>query len=115
MQEIVLVAMALAAVVRTASAASAAANAIILPLAFVSNIFIPLENAPGWIDAIGDVFPLKPFAEAFQACFSPYVDAPGFQWADLAVVAVWGTAGLVVALTRFSWEPSGSTQKVAKL
>ena len=38
--------MALAAVVKSASSASAAANAIILPLAFVSNVFIELDDAP---------------------------------------------------------------------
>ena len=58
--------MALSAVVKSASSASAAANAIILPLAFVSNIFIPLEDPPRWIEVVGGIFPLKPFAQAFQ-------------------------------------------------
>ncbi|MGB0111843.1 MAG: ABC transporter permease [Ilumatobacteraceae bacterium] len=103
--------MALAAVVKSASSSSAAANAIILPLAFVSNIFIPLDDAPEWIDVVGGVFPLKPFAEAFQDCFSPLVAAPAFAWSNLAIVAIWGVAGLVVALTRFTWEPSGSAPR----
>lgn len=103
--------MALAALVKTASGASAAANAIILPLAFVSNIFIPLEDPPRWIEVVGDVFPLKPFASAFQDCFSPFVDAPAFSWDRLAYVALWGVVGLAVALTRFSWEPSGSAPR----
>lgn len=103
--------MALAAVVKSASSASAAANAIILPLAFVSNIFIPLEDPPRWIEVIGDVFPLKPFAQAFQDCFSPFVESPAFDLASLALIAAWGAFGLGVALTRFTWEPSGSAPR----
>lgn len=103
--------MALAAVVKSASSAAAAANAIILPLAFISNIFIPLEDPPRWLEVIGDVFPLKPFAQAFQDCFSPFVDAPAFDLPRLALVAAWGALGAVVALTRFTWEPSGAAPR----
>lgn len=103
--------MALAAVVKSSSSATAAANAIILPLAFVSNIFIPLEDAPRWIEVIGNIFPLKPFAQAFQDCFSPLVDGAAFDWASLALITAWGLLGLAVALTRFTWEPSGSATR----
>ena len=103
--------MALASLVKSASSASAAANAIILPMAFVSNIFIQVDDAPGWIEALGDFFPLKHFAEAFQDCFTPFVEAPAFDWRSLAYVALWGLLGLVVALRRFTWEPSGSAPR----
>ena len=103
--------MALAAVVKSASSASAAANAIILPMAFVSNIFIQVDDAPGWIVARGTFFPLEHFAEAFQDCFNPCVEAPAFDWPSLADVARWGLLGLVVALRRFTWEPSGSAPR----
>ena len=103
--------MALAAVVKSASSASAAANAIILPMAFVSNIFIQVDNAPAWITALGDFFPLKHFAEAFQDCFTPFVEAPAFDWASLAYIAVWGAVGIVIALRFFTWEPSGSAPR----
>lgn len=97
--------MAVAGLVPSASSASAVANATILPLAFVSNVFIPLEDPPAWLATIGDIFPLKPFASSFQDAFNPLVDAPAFDWGALAVVAAWGIAGLVVALTTFRWEP----------
>lgn len=103
--------MALASVVKSASSASAAANAIILPLAFVSNIFIPLQNPPRWIEIVGGIFPLKPFAQSFQDCFNPMVAAPAFNWSALALVAGWGVFGLAVALKRFTWEPSGSAPR----
>lgn len=103
--------MALAAVVKSASSASAAANAIILPMAFVSNIFIQVDDAPAWITTLGDIFPLKHFAEAFQDCFTPFVEAPAFNWASMAYVAAWGVAGLVIAMRFFTWEPSGSAPR----
>lgn len=106
--------MALSSVVKSASSASAAANAIILPLAFVSNIFIPLENPPRWIEIVGGIFPLKAFAQSFQDCFNPLVDAPAFNWGALALMAGWGLFGLVVALKRFSWEPSGSAPRSSR-
>jgi ABC-2 type transport system permease protein len=103
--------MAVAAVIKTASSASAAANAIILPLAFVSNIFIQVDEAPRWIEVIGATFPLKAFVESFQDCFNPVVEAPAFNWVNMAFVAAWGAAGMLIALTRFSWEPSGSAPR----
>ena len=54
---------------------------------------------------LGDILPLKPFAQAFQDCFNPAVDAPAFDWARLARVAAWGVVGLLVALRWFKWEP----------
>ncbi len=103
--------MALAALVKTASSASAAANAIILPLAFVSDVFIQVDDPPRWLEILGSIFPLKPFVQSFQACFNPTVAAPAFDWPALAFVAAWGVAGLVVALKCFRWEPSGTAPR----
>jgi len=105
--------MAVAGLCPTASAASALANVIILPMAFISDIFIPLQHPPEWLEKLGDVLPLKPFAEAFQNCFNPAVEPPAFDWGRLARVAIWGVAGLLVALKWFRWEPStgGSTPR----
>jgi ABC-2 type transport system permease protein len=105
--------MAVAGMCPSASAASAVANAIILPMAFVSGVFIPLEDPPAWLATIGNVLPLKPFAESFQDAFNPAVDPPAFDWANLAVVAAWGVVGVLVALRWFKWEPSrgGSTPR----
>ena len=104
--------MAVAGLCPSASAASAVANAIILPMAFISDIFIAIEDPPPWLDTLGDILPLKPFAQSFQDAFNPSVPAPAFQWGKLALVAAWGVAGLLVALRWFKWEPSrgGSTR-----
>jgi ABC-2 type transport system permease protein len=105
--------MAVAAVVPTASAASAVANATILPLAFISNVFIVIEEPPRLLGLLGDAFPLKPFVTSFQEAFNPLVEAPAINWGNLGFIAAWGLVGLVVAVRRFRWEPSsgGTTRR----
>ena len=82
--------LAIAGLVPNADSAPAVANATILPLAFVSDVFIPLEDPPRWLEIVGNIFPLKPFVNAFQNTLNPLVDAPGFSWSKLAAVAAWG-------------------------
>jgi ABC-2 type transport system permease protein len=97
--------MAVASLIPSPDAAPAVANAIILPLAFVSDVFIQLDDPPAWVDFVGDLFPLKPFVQSFQATFNPATDPPAFEWGKLAFVAAWGVAGMLAALRWFKWEP----------
>ena len=69
--------MAVAGLCPSASAASALANAIILPMAFISDVFIAIEDPPAWLDTLGDILPLKPFVQSFQDAFNPAVDGAG--------------------------------------
>ncbi|MDQ2934738.1 MAG: ABC transporter permease [Chloroflexota bacterium] len=93
--------LALSAFVPNADAAPAVVNATILPLLFISNVFIPLEGAPAWIDAVSSFFPVRHFADAMLDVYA----GNGFAWSDLGVMAAWGVAGVLVALRFFSWEP----------
>ena len=106
-------ALAVTAVIPNADAAPPIVNATILPLLFLSGIFIPLgDDAPAWITAVGNIFPVKHFADAMQAGYlgnttlqGTSVRAFAFDWSDLAVVAAWGLGGLILASRFFSWEP----------
>ncbi|WP_433264410.1 ABC transporter permease [Actinosynnema sp. CS-041913] len=44
---------------KTEEAASGAANIIILPMAFLSGTFFPVENTPGWLQTVSNIFPLR--------------------------------------------------------
>ena len=101
--------LAVAALVPNARSAAAVANATILPLAFISNVFIPIEDPPQWLETLGNIFPLKPFATSFQDTLNPLVPAPAFNWDKLALVALWGVAGAVVAVRYFRWESAPGT------
>ena len=106
--------MAVAAIVPTASSAAAVANATILPLAFISNVFIVTgDDAPGWMTTVGNLFPLRPFVVSIQDSFNPFIEAPAIDWARMGFVALWGLVGLALALKFFTWEPnpSGSTTR----
>jgi len=95
-------ALAISGVIPNADAAPAVVNASILPLLFLSGVFIPLGvNSPAWIRGIAHVFPVWHFANAMQAGFV----GTAFSWTDVVVVAVWGVGGLVLASRFFTWEP----------
>ncbi len=96
--------LALASVTPNAEAAPAIANGTILPILFISDVFVQIDDPPNWLDILGDVFPVKHLSEAFQAAFNPAGGA-GFEWLDLAVVAAWGLAGALLAVRFFSWYP----------
>ena len=90
--------------VPNADAAPAIVNATILPVLFLSDVFINTAQAPAWVQWVGRVFPVKHFAEAVQAAFLPQVVA--WRWTNVLIVAGWGMFGLLVAVRRFRWEPS---------
>ena len=93
---------AITAVIPNADASAPIVNATILPLLFLSGIFIPIGNdAPAWINFIARVFPVKHFLDGMQAGFL----GTAFDWTNVLVVAGWGLAGLLLATRFFSWEP----------
>ena len=63
------------------------------------------NNADEWLQSVGGFFPVKHFAEAMQATFSPFTIGNGFRWHDLGVIALWALGGTIVAVRRFQWEP----------
>jgi ABC-2 type transport system permease protein len=96
---------ALTAIIPSEDAAPAVTNAILLPLYFVSGIFIPDSEIPSGVLNVADVFPVRHFFEAFFTAWDPNTTGAGFEFGDLAVVAAWGLFGLAVALRFFRWEP----------
>jgi ABC-2 type transport system permease protein len=96
-----------AGLIRSQEAAPAVTNAIILPMAFISNTFIAADvsSMPRWLDVLSQALPLRPFVESVQAAFNPTVEPPGFLGGNLAVVALWGIGGVVLAARTFKWEP----------
>ncbi|RPI25016.1 MAG: ABC transporter permease, partial [Actinobacteria bacterium] len=104
------------AVSPSGNAATAITNATLLPLAFFSGLFVVAEDLPTWMEVLGDIFPLKHFNEAFQAAFNPELSGYQVQWDDLAVMAIWGIGGLLLALRLFKWEskPGGTPRRRKK-
>lgn len=97
--------LAITAVVPNAEASPAVVNASILPILFISDIFIPLDEAPAWLGTVADLFPPKHLSNALLTAFNPFAGGSGLVGSDLLVMSVWGLAGLALAIRFFSWEP----------
>jgi ABC-2 type transport system permease protein len=94
--------LAITSLVPNEDAAPAIVNATVIPLAFISDVFVQTDDVPGWLKTLGDAFPLKHFTATLDASFPP--EGP-FDWGDVAYVAAWGLAGLLIAIRFFRWEP----------
>ena len=51
---------------KTEQTATAAAQLIVLPMAFLSGSFFPLDNAPGWLKGVSTVLPLHHLSVAME-------------------------------------------------
>src|SRR5262249_26254813 len=87
---------ALSGLIPSQDAAAPITQLIALPLYFISGVFIPENEIPNGILQVADVFPMRPLFECFFATWVP--SAGSFDWGNLAVVAAWGVAGMVIAL-----------------
>lgn len=111
-----------AAIIPNGDTAPAVANATLLPIAFVSDVFIAVEDPPAWLEILGNIFPLKHFVAAFGDAFHPGLTGNGFSWSGaefsevtgtgeyaiglhVAVMAAWGVVAAVLAIRYFKWEP----------
>jgi len=104
--------LALVALVPTARAASTLTMAILLPLSFVSDIFV-VGNIPAPVQAFASLFPLKHVVAALAATLDPA--GGSLAWTDLAVIAVWLVGASVVALRRFRWEPDPGAVRAPRI
>jgi ABC-2 type transport system permease protein len=84
-------------------------QAVMLPLYFISGVFVPAVNLPTWLRHVAQVFPVQHLAHGLHRAFEPTTTGIGIVWSDIAVLAVWMAIGLAVALWRFSWLPKTAT------
>ena len=98
---------ALTSVIHNEDAAQPITQAVMLPLYFISGVFVPISILPHWLVDVAGVFPVRHLAAALLTAYNPHTPGAGFAGTDLLVVAAWGVGGLIVALRRFSWLPLG--------
>jgi ABC-2 type transport system permease protein len=98
---------ALTAAIPSQDAAAPIVNALLLPLYFLSGVFIPDDQLPSGVVHFADAFPIRHFFEAFFDVYDPGNAGASLQWGDLAIVAAWGIAGLLLAIRFFRWTPRG--------
>ncbi|HUA10457.1 MAG TPA: ABC transporter permease [Solirubrobacteraceae bacterium] len=96
---------AVSTVITTVEAAAPATNLTVLPLYFISGVFVPERQIPAFLRDIAEVFPIYHLARALR---EPFIEAHGgpFAAGDIAVLILWGVVSLAVAARRFRWTPS---------
>jgi ABC-2 type transport system permease protein len=95
----------LSAATRSEGAAAALSSLIALPLYFVSGLFAHNDMMPASVRHLGEVFPVNRIFTALAIAFDPKTTGSGLRGWDLAVVCMWGVAGLVLACRFFRWSP----------
>jgi ABC-2 type transport system permease protein len=96
---------AISTIVQNEDAAQPTVMAIMLPLYFISGIFIPNINLPTWLQHVASVFPVQHLAAGFRHAYEPGAHGIGIVWSDIGVLLIWAAIGVAVALRRFSWLP----------
>lgn len=96
--------------IESEDAAQPVVQAIMLPLWFISGVFIPNVTLPVWLRDVARFFPVQHLAGGLYHAYDPATThGIGIVWSDLGVLGIWALVGAVVALWRFSWLPSGSS------
>jgi ABC-2 type transport system permease protein len=92
------------AIIPSEDAAAPMINAVLLPLYFLSGVFIPESEIPDGVLGFSSIFPVRHFFEAFYTAFTA-TGGSGFEPGHLAIVAAWGLVGLLIAMRTFRWVP----------
>ena len=77
---------------------------MVLPLYFISGVFVPESQIPPFLRHVADLFPIRHLS---QALLEPFVTTHGSGIAvdHLLIVAIWGITGLALATRTFRWTP----------
>ena len=92
--------------VESEDAAQPMVQAVMLPLYFISGVFVPNVNLPTWLRHVAEFFPVQHLADGLHHAYDPAVHGIGIVWSDLGVLVLWALVGLAIALRRFSWTPA---------
>lgn len=88
---------------KTEEAATGAANIVVLPMAFLSGTFFPIDQAPPWMQTVSNVFPLRHMNDGIMDFLVRGQDASALVLPCLVLggfVLVVGT----IAAKVFQWE-----------
>lgn len=101
----VMIGLGLTTIIPSEDAAPAVTNAIMLPLYFVSDVFITGDGVPDWVQTVGNLFPVRHLSHALQDSFDPFAETMPWPWDHWLVIAAWGAAAAVATVRGFRWTP----------
>ncbi|MFC7622097.1 ABC transporter permease [Microlunatus sp. GCM10028923] len=89
----------LSLILRTPSSVAGVSMMVMLPLTFVSNIFVDPKTMPGWLQAVVEVNPITHLATAVRGLMNGSVPAGEVGWvlvSSVLLVAVFGPITMVL-------------------
>lgn len=88
---------------KTEEGAVGLANFIVLPMAFLSGSFFPLEGAPGWLQFVSNLLPLRHLNDAM---LDVMVRGQGVEaiWQPIAILLAFAAVCSLISAKMFRWD-----------
>lgn len=103
------IAYAVSGLIGSPEAAQPVVQATMLPLWFISGVFIPVQNLSRGLKDVADVFPVQHLANSLHLASVHTSFTGALSGTDLLVLAAWGVGAAAFAAWHFSWLPSASS------
>lgn len=100
---------AVAGMIDSIDAAQPLAQATMMPLYFISGVWIPNTSLSPGLRTVARLFPVEHLASALHNATVASSFSSAFSGGDLLVLAAWGAAAGIFAAMRFSWVPKTAT------
>ena len=91
------------ALTKSVEAASALANLIVIPMAFLSGAFIPINDVPSWVQSISQALPLRHLNDAVLDVLARG-DGPVTVLPQLGVLLGFALLIALIAIRLFRWD-----------
>ena len=88
---------------KTPEAASAVANLIVLPMAFLSGAFFPLQGAPAWIEVISQALPLRHLVDGMLAVMVRG-EGPAVVLPQIGILLGFAVVVAAISVAVFRWD-----------
>jgi len=99
---------AVAGLIESADSAQPIVQATLLPLYFISGVWIPTSTLPHALRQVAEIFPIEHLANALHLASVHGSLTGALAPTDLLALVAWGIAAAVFAIRRFSWMPAAA-------
>lgn len=100
---------AVSGLIKTPDAAQPVVQMTMLPLWFISGVFIPVSSLGRGLRDLSDVFPVSHLSSSLHLASIHTSFGSSLSATDLVVLAAWAVGAALLAAWRFSWLPAGAT------
>jgi ABC-2 type transport system permease protein len=91
------------AIAKTEEAAALITNLVVLPMAFLSGAFVPLDFSPKWVQTVSNVFPLKHLVTGVQDVLVRG-KGPASVLPEIGILLAFAVVLSAIAVRAFRWE-----------